>query len=189
MLGPGDLDVPDLDVEGTDLPPMARPLLARDRVRYQGEALAVVVAESEREAVDAAELIWADIDPLRAVVTPEAALSDEVVIHPDVGTNVVDRSSVSDPGGWEFEVDVELTLRNQRLAPVPIEPLAVLAEPSVRGVRLWATHQAPHRLKATLRSLLGVEVEVIVPDVGGGFGMKGRFYPEYAVVAAAALRR
>lgn len=191
VYGPDDVPLVPLPIDGTDLPPIPRPLLAGDRVRYLGEALAVVVAESERQAVDAAELVWPEVDPLPAVVDPESATADQVVIHPELGTNVVERSSVGnvDPDApWDFDVDLTLRVKNQRLAPVPIEPLAALAVPGEEGVTLYVGHQAAHRLKATLEKILDFPVQVVVPDVGGGFGMKGRFFPEYAVMALAAHR-
>ncbi|GIU93530.1 MAG: carbon-monoxide dehydrogenase large subunit [Acidimicrobiia bacterium] len=185
-------DVPlvPLPVDGTDLPPVPRPLLAGDRVRHVGEPVAVVIGETEQAAFDAAELVWPDIDPLPPLVEPDQAASGEP-IHTEFGSNVVERSSVGnfDPDQpWEFEVDVTLTVRNQRLAPVPIEPLAALGVPEGEGVTLYVTHQAAHRLRDALSRILPFPVEVVVPDVGGGFGMKGRFFPEYAVVALAAHR-
>ncbi|HEX7099083.1 MAG TPA: xanthine dehydrogenase family protein molybdopterin-binding subunit [Acidimicrobiia bacterium] len=190
VFGGDDLDVNSLPVEAPSLPQMIRPLLATERIRFVGEALAVVIAETERQAFDAADLVWPDIEELDAVTTPEEALSDRVVLHPEVGTNLVQRTPGGDPDDdpWDYEVDVTVRVHNQRLAPSPIEPLTALAEPKDGGVRLWVGHQAPHQLKGQLERLLGFEVDVIVPDVGGGFGQKGRFFPEYAVVAQAASR-
>lgn len=188
-LGPEDLPELVYAGEGTGLAAWGRPLLAGERVRFLGEAMAVVIAEREEQAVDAADLVWPEVDPLPAVVDPVQARVDETILHPAVGTNLVERSSVGnlDPSApWDFEVEVTVEARNQRLAPVPIEPLSALAVPEGDGVVLWVGHQTPHRLRDELVSLLGFPVRVVVPDVGGGFGMKGRFYPEYAVIAWAA---
>lgn len=191
VLGPDDLPVKEWPVGGTDLPAMSRPLLAGAQVRFVGEAVAVVIAESERQAFDAADLVWPDIEPVPAVTTPEEALEDESVLHQDVGSNLVERNSVSNVSAdlpWDYEVDVTLRLHNQRLAPVPIEPLSALAVPGDGEVTMWVGHQSAHQLKRALEGLLPFGVEVVVPDVGGGFGMKGRFFPEYAVLAMAAVQ-
>ncbi len=192
VLSAADLDLPDMPPEGpVSISGMHRPPLARDRVRHLGEAVGVVVAETAPQAVDAAGLAWVDIDPLPAVTDVHEALADTTVLHPDDGTNVVDRWSFGSPDeGWEHDIEVEVTVRNQRLASVPIETLSALAVPETDGgVTLWVGHQAPHRLKRQLVAILDVEdIEVKVPDVGGGFGTKGRLYPEYLVLLAAAHR-
>lgn len=167
-----------------------RPVLATDEVRYVGEPVAVVVAESKAEAVDAADLIWADIDPLDAVTDPaESAdatpLFDEgnVVDRFTAGTGLSDRT---------FAVSAFITVHNQRIAPAPIEGLAIRAEPTpAGGLVVHCGHQAPHRLKGQLAEHLGIAhdlVRVVVPEVGGAFGLKGMLFSEYMVVSAAALR-
>lgn len=167
-----------------------RPVLAKGKVRYVGEPVAVVVAESKAEAVDAAGLIWADIDPLDAVTDPaESAdatpLFDEgnVVDRFTAGTGLSDRT---------FAVSAFITVHNQRIAAAPIEGLAIRAEPTpAGGLVVHCGHQAPHRLRGQLADHLGVSrdlIRVIVPEVGGAFGLKGMLFPEYVVVSAAALR-
>ncbi len=167
-----------------------RPLLATDRVRYVGEPIAAVVAGSKEAAVDAAGLIWAEIDPLDVVVDPEQA-EEAIPLHE--GGNVVDRSTAgSELGQHRFPVSATVKVTNQRLAPASIEGLAIRAEPTEDGgLVVHCGHQAPHRLRGHLAAQLGLSpdrVRVIVPDVGGAFGLKGMLYPEYLVVAAAALR-
>ena len=186
-----DFDIPDSAAIGpVQVDGMLRPALARDRVRYVGEAIAIVIAETEVQAVDAAELVWVDIESLPAVMSPEDALSGQTLLFVEFGSNVAEYVTDGDPSvGWEHEVDVSVTVHNQRLAPVPIEPLTALADPgSGDGVTFYVGHQAPHVMKRQLRALLGIDVEVVVPDVGGGFGLKGRPFPEYTVVVAAAHR-
>ncbi|HUG32400.1 MAG TPA: xanthine dehydrogenase family protein molybdopterin-binding subunit [Acidimicrobiia bacterium] len=168
----------------------ARPLLAQMRVRYVGEPVAAVVAESKRASVDAAGLIWADIDPLEVVTDPGEAERATPLF--DDGNVVFRARSGSDLSSRQYGVTATVTTRNQRLAPAPIEGLAIRAEPTQDGgIVVQCGHQAPHRLRGQLAAQLGVALErlrVIVPEVGGAFGMKGMFYPEYVVVAAVAMR-
>jgi aerobic carbon-monoxide dehydrogenase large subunit len=185
-------DIPASSGRGPDNPAFRRPPLARSRVRYAGEAVAVVVAESVSAATDAVEHVDIDVEPLRAVTDPHEALTGEVLLFPEAGTNVVDLDT---PGGEELErwpVQATIAVDNQRLAPVPVEPLGVLAVPGDDGsLTVWCGHQAPHRLRRHLALLLGLpaeQIRVIVPEVGGGFGLRGMLFPEYAVVAAVARR-
>lgn len=192
----GFADIPGSTGRGPDAPAMSRPLLARDRVRHAGEAVAVVIAESLYAAADAVDLVEFDIDPLPAVTDPAVAALDETLIFPAAGSNQVARvvrpeaSHELDLGRWPMSVTVEVD--NQRLAAVPIEPLGVLAVPDADGrLSVWCGHQAPHRLRNQLARLLDLpaeDIRVVVPDVGGGFGMKGMLFPEYAVVAGVARR-
>ncbi|WP_428120003.1 xanthine dehydrogenase family protein molybdopterin-binding subunit [Candidatus Poriferisodalis sp.] len=131
---------------------MARPLLADGRVRFVGEPVAVVLAESPAAALDAAELVAVDIDELPAVIDVERAAADEVLLYPDAGTNVVRPLDPPDGGGFVSEptrpVDsaqpdgaprddpcagaacvVELVCENDRISSVPIEPCAIVATP------------------------------------------------------------
>ncbi len=171
---------------------MARPPLAHERVRYVGEPVAVALATDAAAAVDAADRVRIDIAPLPAVVGVDAALTDASLLFDAAASNVV---TVIDEGDgavdlerWPVQVDV--TVDNQRVAPVTLEPLAVMAEPDGDGgLVVWCGHQAPHRLRAQLSGLLGLDrVRVVVPDVGGAFGLKGMLFPEYLVVAACAVR-
>lgn len=189
VLTSADFDIPDSPALGpVQVDGMLRPALASDTVRYVGEAVAVVIAESDRQAVDAAELAWIDIDPLPAVVSIEAALTGETLLFPEFGSNVAERFVQGDAGArWDYPVEATVTIRNQRLAPVPIETLSALADPTGDvDVTLYVGHQMPHVLKRQLRAALGLEIEVVVPDVGGGFGLKGRPFPEYAILVSAA---
>jgi carbon-monoxide dehydrogenase large subunit len=169
---------------------MDRPTLARDRVRYAGEAVAVVLAERPEGARDAAELVWPEIDPLPTVVDPVVALRDETLLFPEAGTNLALQTATG-PDGPEPDgpVVVERWIRHARLAPVPIEPLGIVAVPEDNGVTVWCGHQRPHLLRSDLRRAFSSSagIEVRVPDVGGAFGSKGQMYPEYVAVVAAAL--
>lgn len=193
-----DLDLRDIPSQGgagrPEAPGMTRPPLARDVVRYVGEPVAVVLAEDRYAAADALEGVVVDVEDVPPVPTAEAALADGRLLFPRAGTNVVARLSVPDGARPDLErwpVRVAVDVDNQRLAPVPVETLSFLADPGGGRLTVWCGHQAPHRLRNQLARLLGLDpadVRVIVPEVGGAFGMKAMLYPEYPVVAAAALR-
>jgi aerobic carbon-monoxide dehydrogenase large subunit len=188
-------DIPGATGRGADVP-MTRPPLARDTVRYVGEPVAVVLAEDVYTAADAAE-VWVELEELPVVADVDAALRDESLLFPGFATNLVTRSSAgvtrddAEPAP-DHEVTVTTTVENQRLAPSSIEPLGILCDPDFDGrITVWCGHQAPHRLRTQLAKLLELDesrLRVIVPEVGGAFGMKGMLYPEYLVVIAAALR-
>lgn len=174
------------------------PLLASDLVCAVGTPIVAVVADTEVHAVDAANLVGVDEDPLPAVVDPEAALEPGApLVHPDLGTNAAFtlRRGEGDVEGAFARADqvVSARIASPRLAAVPLEPLGILAtwdEPT--GIlTVWCTSQAPWRVHGALVGLLGLAPEklrVIIPDVGGGFGVRGPVYPEYLVVALAARR-
>lgn len=171
---------------------MGQPTLARERVRHVGDPVAVVVAESQRQAVDAADTAWVDFEPLPVVSSTSQSLANETLLFPDVGTNVVHEATVGTPGPRpEAEAETEIVVEVPRVSPVTIEPLAILARPTLDGLEVWCGHQAPARIPNLIGSMLGLEPEVIrgrVPFVGGAFGTKGQFYVEYPVVCAVAQR-
>jgi carbon-monoxide dehydrogenase large subunit len=190
-----DLDLPDIPGDSISIPApdFPRPQLAREKVRYVGEPVAVVAATSAAAAVDAADLVWVDYEPLPAVIHPRSSLEDQQLIHEKAGTNVVHRSNLEvGELRHDYEVVVELELTNQRLAPNPIEPLVILAVPEDDGrLTVYISHQRPHGVQARLSRLIPIDrdkLHVVVPDVGGAFGMKGMTYPEHMVTAAIALR-
>ena len=172
--------------------------LARDKVRYVGEPVALVVAESRYAAEDALERIEVDYDPLPVVVNVEAGLRPDA---PRVHDDWPDNLAVS----FTAEVgDTEAAFRNapvviaeriavQRSAGMPLEPRAVLAVPDARvgGVTVWASTQLPHLVQKALLDALGLpahRVRVVTPDVGGGFGTKCSIYPEDMLIPLAAMR-
>jgi carbon-monoxide dehydrogenase large subunit len=190
----------DLDLEpvqGFAMVPagLARPPLARDVVRFVGDLVAVVVAETRAQAVDAAELVIVDYDPLPVVVDPEAALSDDAtVLFPEHGSNLAIEFNFSeDPAILDdAEVVVEGRFVNQRLAPVPMEPNGILVElDGDDGLTVHVPSQNPHSVRDSLAGAVGLDedrVRVVAPAVGGGFGAKAGMYPEFAIVAAAARK-
>jgi len=172
---------------------MAWPALARDRVRFAGQTLAVVVAPDRYVAEDAAELVLADIDPLDAVVDGGAAASDETLLF-EPRSNIVsvrEYGSAVDDVIQSAPVVVETSIRNERLCPTSIETRGILVVPDGDDITVHVSHQAPQRLRGALARAFGLEperVRVIVPHVGGAFGAKSQTYPEYIVVAALARK-
>lgn len=173
------------------------PVLALDRVRHVGEAVAVVVAHDQYRALDAAELIEIDYEPLEAVTDPEKALEPGApLLHEEFGSNVVTRMEMSSPSMDEAmrQADrvVRLRVVNQRLAPMPLEPRGVVAQfnPWQRHLTLWSATQIPHVLRSRLAEMLKLgenQIRVIAPEVGGGFGCKLNVYAEEALVAYLAM--
>lgn len=172
--------------------------LARDKVRYVGEPVALVVAESRYAAEDALERIEVDYDPLPVIVDVEAGLRPEAPrIHEEWPDNlaVSFTAEVGDPEGAFRSAPVVLAERIavQRYAGMPLEPRAVLAVPDARagGLTVWASTQLPHLVQKALLEALGLpahRVRVVTPDVGGGFGTKCSLYPEDMLIPMAAMR-
>jgi carbon-monoxide dehydrogenase large subunit len=175
-------------------PAMVQPLLATGVVRFVGEPVAAVVTEGGYAGEDAAELVAVDYEPLPVVVDPKAALTGEVLLFPDAGTNVVSASEGEpDPdlfAGCEVVVSREIV--NQRVAVAPLEVRAGAAVWDGDGrLTLWLSNQGAQNSKGAVQGMLGLEedgVRIITPDVGGGFGAKFGADAEHAVVALAARR-
>ena len=157
---------------------MGRPFLARDVVRFVGDIVAVVVAGSRAEAVDAAGLVFVDFEPLPVAVDPEQALAGDVLLFPDVGTNVcMSHPAERDEHLFDAcEAVVSGRLVSQRMAACPLEPRGCAAVVGDDGrLSLWLSTQTPHQDRDELARSLGLEaaeVRVVAPDVGGGFGAK-----------------
>jgi len=177
----------------------ARPLLAIGRVRFVGEPVAVVVAQTRAQAMDAADAVAVDYEPLPPVIDPEAALEpDAPVLFQEHGSNLAIRVDdvAGDEGALEdAEVIVRARFVNQRVAPVPMEPNGALAiagaDPGQPLVTLWASVQAPHDTHRIVAQVLGLDparVRVRTAAVGGGFGGKIPTYPEHVVIAWLARR-
>jgi aerobic carbon-monoxide dehydrogenase large subunit len=164
------------------------PLLAHDKARHVGEALAIIVAESRHQAEDAAELVPLDLEELPVVVDPEAALKPgSPIIHDRFNTNLIGEFTVGrgDAAGQMAKAPHRLKRRfyHHRYAAVPMETRGVLADYDRRtdSVTIWSSTQVVHWVRREAAALLGIpeaRVRCIAPDVGGGFGGKGHVYPE-----------
>ena len=164
------------------------PCIAKDTVRYVGDIVAVVVAESQYQASDALERIDVDYEPLDAVVDPKAAVDDGAPqLHEDVQNNQAFHWTVT--GGGDVEeafysahVIVKETIVQQRLIPNAMEPRGALAsyQKATGELTLWNTTQNPHIVRFLCSLVCGVpedRLRVIAPEVGGGFGSKIAVYP------------
>jgi aerobic carbon-monoxide dehydrogenase large subunit len=183
------------DGSATPRPPQ-RPL-ATDRVRYVGEPMAMVVAETHQQAKDAAESIFADIDQLPAVTTASAAAApDAPILHDDAPGNVCldfhygDSEKVAAAFASAAHVTT-LSLRNNRIVVCPMEPRSAIGEYDTEGDRLVLRLgcQGVFGQRNLLSGILGVPVEklrVLTGNVGGSFGMKASAYPEYICLLYAA---
>jgi carbon-monoxide dehydrogenase large subunit len=190
-----DLGLPDLPPFPMAPSAMGRPPLARGTVRFVGEPVAVVLAETQEQATDAAGEVIIDYDPLPAVADAEAALADGApLLFPDAGTNLATEFDFGRVPDVFDGADTVVTgrIRNQRLAPVPLEVNAAAAVPADGDrLTLWVSSQHPFGLRDPLAGMLGIpaqNIRVACPAVGGGFGAKIPLYAEYAVIAAAARR-
>jgi carbon-monoxide dehydrogenase large subunit len=174
--------------------------LARDKVRYVGEVVAMVVAEDAYLAEDAAEAVVVEYDELPALASGAQALApDAPRLHDDLehnaavdlqhGTGDVERAFA------EADLVIEEHFSVGRISGQPLEPRGCLAlwEDTKLGptLTLWDSTQSPHTARRVLADIFGLPqqaVRVIAPDVGGGFGIKNRFYQEEAAVAIAAQK-
>ena len=175
------------------LPPEWDPhALATGKVRYVGEPLALLVAETEAQAADAIEAVVVDYDPLPVSVDPEAGLDAAAnAIHPQADSDVIATSfgAVDDLHAGDA-VSVEARVVNNRMAVVPLEGHAIAVVPGSDGsLTAWIGTQGAHSTRAGLAKTLGLdraEVRVIAPAVGGGFGGKAGTKTEHVAVAQAA---
>jgi carbon-monoxide dehydrogenase large subunit len=171
---------------------LVRTALATDKVRFVGEPVALVVAETRAQAVDAAELVDIDYEGLPAVAHMEAALADDAPLQfEELGSNVaksrMDRDR-EDPLAGAAHV-VRLRLENNRVAVAPIEGHAILVEPADDRLTCWVSTQHPHDSRDLICKYTGLPAEsvrVIAPHVGGAFGGKAGIFAEHAAVIAAA---
>ncbi|MBM6400171.1 xanthine dehydrogenase family protein molybdopterin-binding subunit [Phycicoccus sonneratiae] len=175
-----------------------------ERVAHAGEIVAVVVARTAAAARDAAELVDVDYEELPAVLDLKAATTDEVLAHPDLGTN---KSAFwqldSKAGGTGGDIEeaiarareggivIEREYRQQRLIPAFMEPRSTVVDPTGEQVVMWTATQAPHVLRFCIAATTGLpesKIRVIAPDVGGGFGGKLQSTPEEFITLAVARK-
>ena len=174
------------------------------RVACAGEIVAVVVARSAAAARDGAELVDVDYDELPAVFDALEAMTDEVLAHPDKGTNKsafwrLDSAEAGSGGDVEEAIAaaradgivLEREYRQQRLIPAFMEPRSTVVDPTGEQVTMWSATQIPHILRFLIAATTGMpesKVRVIAPDVGGGFGGKLQTTPEEFITLAVARR-
>jgi aerobic carbon-monoxide dehydrogenase large subunit len=172
--------------------------LATDNVRFVGDIVAVVIAETPAIAADASELVLVDYDPLPAVVDAAEAVGDgATLLFPEAGSNVAveipfeagERPAPVD--GDAGEVTIRQTIGNHRMAVAPMEGAAITAVPDPESGRMTAyvSTQMPHAMRDLSASLLGIEpsdLRLVTPAVGGGFGGKTPADADYVIVLAAA---
>ncbi|MCY7366221.1 MAG: xanthine dehydrogenase family protein molybdopterin-binding subunit [Frankiaceae bacterium] len=166
--------------------------LALDKVRYVGDAVAVVIAENRYLAADALEAIEVDYEPLPPVLDMNDALVEgSTPVHDDPGTNkcYTWKFGTGDYEAAKAKADRVFTRHyvNQRLIPMAMEPRAVVAAPTGADgeVTIWSSTQIPHILRVLLALSTGIpenRIRVVAPDVGGGFGSKLQFYREEILV-------
>src|SRR5215468_1046359 len=175
-----------------------QPLLAYDKVRHVGEALAVIVAESRHAAEDAAQLVTLDLDPLPAVVDPEAALRPGApIVHDRFSTNLIGAFTI---GKGDIEAALarsphrlQRRFYHHRYAAAPMECRGVVGahDPRTDSVTIWSATQVVHwvrREAAAVLRLPEARVRCVALDVGGGFGLKGHVYPEDLLIPFLARR-
>lgn len=176
-----------------------------DRVAFAGEIVAVVIARSQAEARDAAELVDVEYEELPAALDLKAAAADEVLAHPEHGTNksalwIFDSAEAGTGSDVEEAITkaresggvvVEREFRQQRLIPAFMEPRSVVVDPTGEQYTMWSATQIPHILRFALAATTGVpesKIRVIAPDVGGGFGGKLQATPEEWIAWAVGIR-
>jgi len=188
------------DVNGEPMKEPPHPPLAQGKVRYVGDHVAVIIAETYYQAKDAAELVDVDYEMLDAVVSPAAALEPgKALVHDDVPNNqcyvweLGDKAATDDAFAKAAHV-TRLDLVNNRLIPNAIEPRAAVASYSQGEdhYTLYTTSQNPHVIRllmsAFVLNLPEHKVRVVAPDVGGGFGSKIFHYAEEAVLTWASRK-
>ena len=179
-----DLELPPLP----GVPGLERPALAIDKVRFVGEAVAVVVAENKYAAADGTELVIVDYEPLGAVTNIEEATAENApLLYDELGSNTVAEVPTEDDHQAIFDAAPHtetIKLINNRCTAAPIETNACLADYGPAGLTVWASFQAPHHLRNRISAWLDIpqdQCRVITPVVGGGFGQKINFTPEFFV--------
>ncbi|MCW7543470.1 xanthine dehydrogenase family protein molybdopterin-binding subunit [Aurantimonas litoralis] len=186
--------------DGTPMKMGAWPALAVEKVRHVGQAVAVVVAETQMQARDAAEAVMVDYDELPAVVSAVEALKDGAPqLHPEAENNLIFDWELGDKGATDAAFTnaahvTKLHIVNNRLVPNPMEPRAALGHYDAADdhYTCWTTSQNPHVARLVMSAFYNVAPEhklrVIAPDVGGGFGSKIYIYPEEIVCLWASKR-
>ncbi len=190
--------------DADEIHPPRHPALAVDKACYAGQPVAIVLADNIYTAEDAVELVNVDYEILPAVIDPYEAIGGNApVIHEHLGTNVVLRTVNAggdlDAAFAEADCVIRQRFDVQRLAPAPMEPRGLIAEydPSASSghaaglLTVWDSTQHPHEMREHIATLLDRPLESVrlaCPDVGGGFGEKGCFFPEELAIPYLAIK-
>lgn len=167
------------------------PLLAHDRVRYVGEPVAAVLADSAYRAEDIADQVYVDVEPLPAVVDPRTPLDGATPLHDSHPDNVLfsTRLEVGAQNDTKPFRTIRRSFRTRRHTGVPMETRGCLASVTGTTVTIWSSTQMPQLLRELIADTLGWSedrVRILVPDIGGAFGTKGSAFPDEVLVAALA---
>ena len=192
----GDIPANQVDTEQVHAAP-EHPILARDKAAYVGQPVAVVVAETREVARDALEAIRVEYEVLPAIVDPLWALDPlSQPVHAETGTNLVVRH-VMQRGDADTAIAnaphvVKGTYYVPRLAPAPMEGRGLVAQydSGENSLTMWTSTQVPHKVRTFLAGLLGraeLNIRIIAPDVGGGFGQKVETWPEEVALCHLAI--
>ncbi len=176
-------------------------VLVTDKVRFQGQEVAAVIAEDPYIAKDALELIEVDYEPLEAIVTPQRALEENAPVIRTDKDGVTDNhiyhwesgdKDATDKAFAQAEVVVALDTFYPRCHPAPLETCGCVADinPATGQATIYMTSQAPHAIRTVFALVAGLpeeKIRIVSPDIGGGFGNKVPVYPGYVVATAASL--
>jgi carbon-monoxide dehydrogenase large subunit len=181
-----------------DYVPVEQPILAKDKVVFAGQAVAVVVADHHAAAEDIAEQVFVDIEAVDPALDVDLALIEGApVVHQEAPGNVLVEGKVRTPGLdaalEQAAATVTMEIRSRRQAAMPLETRGGVAqyERATGRVTLFASVQMPHMLRTGIADVLGIpesDLRVVAPDVGGGFGQKMSLFPEYVVLVWLARR-
>lgn len=184
-----------LPIDAPDQADSTRRPLITNRARFVGDIVAVVVAQSQIDAQDAADSVWPEFDMLPSVVDVEKAFTEQApVLFPEFGSNTIyDRGTdLIEDLHRDAEEVVKVRVVHQRVAALPLESNNALSIPrDDGGVEVWAGTQQVHGLRNDISKALGIDRNLIhakVPDMGGGFGAKIYTYPEQVLTVAIAMR-
>src|SRR5262245_8783258 len=176
-------------------------VLATDKVRFQGQEVACVIADDPYVAHDALELIDVDYDPLPVITTPQAALADGAPVIRDDKDGQTDNhvyhweagdADATEQAFADADKVVRLVTHYPRCHPAPLECCGCVADvnPATGKATIYMTSQAPHAHRTVFALVAGLpeqNIQIISPDIGGGFGNKVPVYPGYVVATAASL--
>jgi carbon-monoxide dehydrogenase large subunit len=174
-------------------------VLATDKVRFQGQEVAAVIADDPYRAKDALDGIVVDYDPLPAVISPQAALAGDAPLIRDEKEGQSDNhiyhwesgdKAKTDAAFAQAEVVVQLDTHYPRSHPAPLETCGCVADvdPATGQATIYMTSQAPHAIRTVFALVAGLpeeNIRIVSPDIGGGFGNKVPVYPGYVVATAA----